>query len=159
MYILIIILIFLILFLINPCSNSYRTKSGKMYYARDFQTAKLLDVLRNISMDLSNNLNLEDSYLLKKRLQNTSFKELIDVNPNILAWNYGKGLEIGIKIYTITGNSLSANQIITSLLHELSHSLTKGWGHGEEWKVKEEYIMTFKHKYVEILLNKTFINN
>jgi hypothetical protein len=159
MYILIIILIFLILFLIKPCSNSFRTKSGKMYHARDFQTAKLLDVLRNISIDLSNNLNPEDSYLLKKRLQNTSFKELIDINPNILAWNYDKGREIGIKIYTFTGNILPADQIITSLLHELSHSLTKEWGHGKEWKIKEVYIMTFKQKYVEILLNKTFINN
>ena len=133
MYILIILLILLILFLIKPCSKSFRTKSGKMYSARDLKTAELLDTLRNISIDLSNNIDPYDSYLLKKNLQNTSFKELIDVEPNILAWNYDKGREIGIRVYTITGIPMKSNEIIHSLFHELAHSITINWGHGPKW--------------------------
>jgi len=158
MYVLIILLILLILFLMKPCSKSFRTKSGKMYFARDLKTAELLDTLRNISIDLSNNIKPEDSYLLKKNLQNTSFKELIDVDSNILAWNYDKGREIGIKIYTITGTPMKSNEILHSLFHELSHSITLNWGHGPAWGENDDELQRLKPKYVEILINKTFIN-
>jgi hypothetical protein len=157
MYILIIILCLLILFLIKPCSRSFRTKSGKMYYARDLKTAELLDTLRDISIDLSNNIDQGDSYLLKKNLQNTSFKELIDINPNILAWNYDKGREIGIKIYTISGTPMKSNEILHSLFHELAHSVTINWGHGPNWSENDAQLQLLKPKYVEILINKTFI--
>jgi len=142
----------------RPCSKSFRASSGKMYFSRDYKTAELLDTLRDISIDLSNNVDPENSYLLKKNLQNTSFVELIDINPNILAWNYDKGREIGIKLYDITGSPIKAKDIIEALFHELSHSMTISWGHGLEWQEKEEHLDGLKKKYVKILIIKTFIN-
>ncbi len=153
--ILIIIFIFLFFLIFEPCSVSYRTKSGRMYKARDLETAELIDVLRDISIHLSYNINEKDGELLRRRLQNTSFKELIDKDPNILAWNYDKGREIGIKIYDRTGKMYSHDEIISSLFHELAHSLTYIRGHAEKWKVKDDYLQSFKPKYVNILILKT----
>tara|TARA_Y100000992_G_C21274243_1_gene498944 strand:+ start:4905 stop:5300 length:396 start_codon:yes stop_codon:yes gene_type:complete len=126
-----------------------------MYKARDLKTAELIDVLRDISIDLSHKINKKDGDLLRRRLQNTSYKELIGKDPNILAWNYDKGREIGIKIYDTTGKMLSPDEIITSLFHELAHSLTYIRGHAAPWKAKDDYLQSFKSKYVNILNLKT----
>jgi len=126
-----------------------------MYKARDLKTAELIDVLRDISIHLSYNINEKDGHLLRRRLQNTSFKELIDKDPNILAWNYDKGREIGVKIYDRTGKMYSYDEIISSLLHELAHSLTFITGHAEEWQIKDDYLQSFKPMYVNILILKT----
>jgi len=126
-----------------------------MYRARDKNTAEMLDKLREISIDLSFSINPDDGILLRQRLQNTSFKELIDIDPNILAWNYDKGREIGIKMYDSTGNIYSSNEILSSLFHELAHSLMHTQGHANLWKMKDEYLQTFVPKYVNILIIKT----
>ncbi len=151
----ILVIIFLFFLIFNPCTVSYRTKSGRRYMARDLKTAEMIDILRDISIDLSYNINRKDGELLRRRLQNTSFKELIDKDPNILAWNYDKGREIGIKIYNTRGVMYSYDEIISSLLHELAHSLTYIRGHGDVWQDKDEYLQSFAPKYVNILILKT----
>ncbi len=153
--ILVLVIIFLLFLIFNPCAVSYRTKSGRRYMARDLKTAEMIDTLRDISIDLSYNINKKDGELLRRRLQNTSFKELIDEDPNILAWNYDKGREIGIKIYNTKGVMYSHDEIISSLLHELAHSLTYIRGHAEVWQQKDEYLQSFAPKYVNILILKT----
>ena len=160
MNILIILFILAIfyMYITSPCSRSHRTKSGRMYKSRDQKTAELLDTLRDISIDLTTSIRPDDSYLLAKNLQNTSFIELIDQNPKIMAWNYDKGREIGVKIYDRTGRPLSADEIINSLLHELAHSTTVSWGHGPEWQENNEHLQRLRKKYVKILIIKTFIN-
>ena len=75
--VIIITLIFLLFILFRPCSGSYRTKSGRMYRARDLKTAEMIDTLRDISIHLTYRLNKQDGSLLRTRLQNTSFKELL----------------------------------------------------------------------------------
>lgn len=155
MLVIILIIIFLFFIILRPCSTSFRTRSGRMYKARNLETAEFIDCLRDISIDLTYELDKEDRKLLQRRLQNTSFKELINEEPNILAWNYSKGMEIGIKIYDSNGNMYPPELIIESLLHELGHSLTYGWGHGPEWITKDNYLQgTFKTKYVNICKNK-----
>ncbi len=151
----ILVIIFLFFLIFNPCTVSYRTKSGRRYMARDLKTAEMIDILRDISIDLSYNINRKDGELLRRRLQNTSFKELIDKDPNILAWNYDKGREIGIKIYNTKGVMYSHDEIISSLLHELAHSLTYIRGHADVWQEKDEYLQSFAPKYVNILILKT----
>lgn len=151
----IFIIIFLLLFLFNPCSNSYRTKSGRMYKARDLKTAEMLDTLRDISIHLTYKLNKEDGDLLRLRLQNTSFKELLYKDPGILGWNFDKGREIGIKIYDSTGIMYPEKEILSTLFHELAHSLTEKNGHHPNWEMKDEYLQTFVPEYVNILILKT----
>lgn len=155
MFIIIIILLFLFFFIFRPCSVSYRTKSGRMYRARNLKTAEMIDVLRDISIHLSYNINPDDGELLREKLQNTSFKELLYQNPQIMGWNYDKGREIGVKIYKSTGVMYPPDEIISTLLHELAHSLTEKRGHGKFWKEKDEYLQTFKQKYVDIFILKT----
>jgi hypothetical protein len=155
MFIIIIILLFLFFFIFRPCSVSYRTKSGRMYRARNLKTAEMIDILRDISIDLSYNINPDDGELLREKLQNTSFKELLYQNPQIMGWNYDKGREIGVKIYKSTGVMYPPDEIISTLLHELAHSLTEKRGHGNFWKEKDEYLQTFKEKYVDIFILKT----
>ncbi len=155
MFIIIIILLFLFFFIFRPCSVSYRTKSGRMYRARNLKTAEMIDILRYISIDLSYNINPDDGELLREKLQNTSFKELLYQNPQIMGWNYDKGREIGVKIYKSTGVMYPPDEIISTLLHELAHSLTETRGHGKFWKEKDEYLQTFKEKYVDIFILKT----
>lgn len=141
--------------LFRPCSVSYRTKSGRMYRARDLQTAEMIDTLRDISIHLTYKLNEHDGNLLRKRLQNTSFKELLYIDPAILGWNFDKGREIGIKIYDSTGKMYSETEIISTLFHELAHSLTELNGHHDEWQTKDEYLQSFTPEYVNILILKT----
>lgn len=155
MFIVIIIIIFLFFIIFKPCSVSYRTKSGRMYRARDEKSAEIIDVLRNISIHLTYNIDPQDGELLRERLQNTSFKELVDNDSNILGWNYDKGREIGIKLYKSTGVMYPPDEIISTLLHELAHSLTYIQGHSKPWKEKDEYLQTFKQKYVDIFILKT----
>ena len=155
MFIIIIILLFLFFFIFRPCSVSYRTKSGRMYRARNLKTAEVIDILRDISIHLSYNINPDDGELLREKLQNTSFKELLYQNPQIMGWNYDKGREIGVKIYKSTGVMYPPDEIISTLLHELAHSLTQTRGHGKLWKEKDEYLQTFKQKYVDIFILKT----
>ena len=155
MFIIIIILLFLFFLIFRPCSVSYRTKSGRMYRARNLKTAEMIDILRDISIHLSYNINPDDGELLREKLQNTSFNELLYQNPQIMGWNYDKGREIGVKIYKSTGVMYPPDEIISTLLHELAHSLTETRGHGKFWKEKDEYLQTFKEKYVDILILKT----
>lgn len=153
--VIIITLIFLFFLLFRPCSVSYRTKSGRMYRARDLKTAELIDILRDISIHLSYKLNDHDGNLLRTRLQNTSFKELIYNDPGILGWNFDKGREIGLKIYDSTGNMYPETEIISTLFHELAHSLTERNGHHHNWETKDEYLQSFAPEYVNILILKT----
>ncbi len=157
--IIIIILIFLIFVIFSPCSVSYKTKSGRMYRARDLKTAEMIDILRDISIHLTYRLNERDGNLLRTRLQNTSFKELLYKDPNILGWNFDKGREIGLKIYDLTGNMYPETEIISTLFHELAHSLTEQYGHHHDWETKDQYLQTFTPEYVNILILKTSLLN
>jgi len=158
MTILIIILLFVLLYyLFKPCRYSFSTKSGKLYRARNSDVAELLEVLVYVSHDIKDKINEEDSKKLTIKLQNTSFVELIDEDPDILAWNYDKGREIGIKVYNHGNVKFDADTIITSLLHELAHSLCKSLGHEEEWTAKNNYLQSFKTQYIDLLIKNTFI--
>tara|TARA_B110000444_G_C18490729_1_gene433383 strand:- start:119 stop:514 length:396 start_codon:yes stop_codon:yes gene_type:complete len=126
-----------------------------MYRARNLQSAEFIDILRDISIHLSYSINPEDGTLLRERLQNTSFKELVYNDPNILGWNYDKGREIGIKLYDSTGKMYPETEIISTLFHELGHSLTRNRGHGINWQTKDDYLQSFTHKYVNIFVLKT----
>lgn len=155
---LLLILLFLIIIYFQfNCGHSFKTVSGRRYKARNLKTAELIDILRDISIDLSYEINELDGKKLRKRLQNTSFKELINKDPNILAWNYDKGREIGIKVYDSSSEIYSPDQIITALFHELAHSLIDKLGHAQEWKDKNNYLLTFKRKYLNILIDKSDI--
>lgn len=153
--IIIIFIIFLLFLITRPCSVSYRTRSGRMYRARNLQSAELIDILRDISIHLSYSINTEDGMLLREKLQNTSFKELVYNDPNILGWNYDKGREIGIKLYDSTGKMYPETEIISTLFHELAHSLTRDRGHHAKWQTKDDYLQSFTPKYVNILVLKT----
>lgn len=157
---LIIIFFFLVYTFFVPCSTSHVAKSGRRYLSRDQNTADILDVLRDISVDLiyDESISPEDSRRLKIKLQNTSYRELIDMDPNLMAWNYDKGRELGFKIYNPNGTPVSAEEIINSLLHELAHSLVQDYGHHQDWKTKNDYLQSnYRAKYVKILTNKTFL--
>lgn len=157
MLIVLIIVFIIFLFLKNNCKNTYITKSGKTYHASSLQNAEIIDVLRLISIDLSYEIDEENGRELRGKLQNTSFLELIDKDDDILAWNYDKGREIGIKMYDDNGKYYSAEFLIDSLFHELAHSITGSFGHTQEWVENEKILLKFKDKYVKILLNKTVL--
>ena len=53
----------------------------------------------------------------------------------------------------------SSKMIIDTLLHELAHSITDSYGHGEEWDDNNDYFQKLRPHYVEILKNKTFIKH
>jgi len=155
-----IIFFYVIYSLVGACKKSHVAKSGRRYYSRDQKTAEVLDVLRDISVDLiyDDNIDPEDSKLLTIKLQNTSYRELINQDPNLMAWNYDKGRELGFKIYNADGTPLPAGEIINSLLHELAHSLCWDYGHHRRWQQKNDFLQSnFHTKYVNILINKTFL--
>ena len=159
MNILIIITVLVILyFVFQPCKYSFTSKSGRLFKARNSEVADLIDVIIYISHDLAKKINEKDGKKLHSKLQNTSFIELINEDSQILAWNYDKGREIGIKVFDDYNNPLDADTIITSLLHELAHSLCTSIGHGSEWEEKNNYLQGFKNIYIEYLINNTFIN-
>ncbi len=149
--IIIIIIIFLLFLIIRPCKVSYRTKSGKMYKSRNRKTAEMVEVLRDISIHLSYNINDKDGKIMREKLQNTTFKELLHIDSDILGWNYDKGREIGIRIYKPSGEMYSEEEIIHTLFHELAHSITKEKHHHPKWKIKDDYLQSFAPKYVKIL--------
>jgi|TARA_B100001769_G_scaffold267399_1_gene254706 hypothetical protein len=156
-----IIFFYVIYSLVGACNKSHVAKSGRRYYSRDQKTAEILDVLRDIAVDLiyDENIDPEDSKLLKIKLQNTSFRELINQDPDLMAWNYDKGRELGFRIYNKDGTPLPAGEIINSLLHELAHSLCWDYGHHAKWQKKNKYLQdNFHSKYVNILINKTFLS-
>lgn len=147
-----LILIFLFFLRFRPCSSAaYRTKSGRMYRARDLQTAEIIDTLRDISIHLSYKLTDDDGNRLRTRLQNTSFKELLHKDPGILGWNFDKGREIGLKLYDSTGRMYPETEIISTLFHELAHSMTERNGHHPNWETKDYYLQSFAPEYVNIL--------
>jgi len=155
----ILIILALLYFVFKPCRYSFTSKSGRLFKARSTKVADLIEVIIYISHDLAKKINETDGKRLKSKLQNTSFIELINEDPQILAWNYDKGREIGIKVYDDQDVPYDADTIITSLLHELAHSLCKTVGHNAEWEDKNNYLQGFKCEYIEYLINNTFINN
>ena len=158
--VILIILVIAFVYFFDPCSGSYRTKSGRMYRARDQQTAEMIDALRDISIHLTYKINPEDGELLRERLQNTSFKELYEHNPRILGWNFDKGREIGVKMYKDDGKMYPSSDIIETLFHELAHSLTDSVGHQPDWEMKDAYLQTYSPEYVKIFeLKKNIILN
>jgi len=159
MAIIIVIVILILLYIIfKPCKYSFTSKSGKLFRASNPNVADLIEVIIYISHDLSKKINEKDGKKLRSKLQNTSFVELIDEDPQILAWNYDKGREIGIKVFE-DGMPLDADTIITSLLHELAHSLCETVGHNTEWEEKNNYLQGFKNEYIDYLIKNTFITN
>jgi len=139
------------------CKSSFKTKSGNTYKASNLQSAEILDTLRIIAIDLSYEIEAKRGNLLRKKLRNTSYKELINQDDNILAWNYDKGREIGFKLYQDNGIYYPAEHIIESHLHELAHSISNTVGHGGEWKSNYEYLLKYKDKYVNVLRKKNKI--
>lgn len=157
--IIIIIILLLVYFLLSRnCGASFRTRSGRMFRARDQKTAEMLDFLQEISVDLSYDINPKQGELLRKKLQNTSFIELLFVDPRILGWNYDKGREIGIKMYKVSGEMMPPEEIIHTLFHELAHSMTEELQHppGGEWERIDRYFQTFAPKYVKIFKFKIY---
>lgn len=150
-------LIFLIYKLFKPCRYSFASNTGVFYKARNSEVANVLEELVYISNDLVNKLNKDDSKKLYIKLQNTSFVELINEEDDILAWNYDKGREIGIRIYDKGNIKFNADMIITSILHELAHSLCEETGHEDEWIKKNNYLQSFKEEYINHLVENTFI--
>jgi hypothetical protein len=159
MNILIILLILVFLyFVFQPCKYSFTSKSGRLFKARNSKVADLIEAIIFISNDLADKINEKDGKRLRSKLQNTSFIEIINDDPQILAWNYDKGREIGIRVFDDYNVPLDADTIITSLLHELAHSLCQTIGHNSEWEQKNNYLQGFKNQYIEYLINNTFIN-
>jgi|688.fasta_scaffold00200_11 hypothetical protein len=159
MNILIILIILVLLYIVfEPCKYSFTSKSGRLFKARSTKVANLIEVVIYISHDLAKKINENDGKRLHSKLQNTSFIELINGDSQILAWNYDKGREIGIRVYDDNNVPYDADTIITSLLHELAHSICKTVGHNTEWEEKNNYLQGFKGIYIEYLINNTFIN-
>ena len=159
MNILIILIILVLLYIVfEPCKYSFTSKSGRLFKARSTKVANLIEVVIYISNDLAKKINENDGKRLRSKLQNTSFIELINGDSQILAWNYDKGREIGIRVYDDNNVPYDADTIITSLLHELAHSICKTVGHNAEWEEKNNYLQGFKDVYIEYLINNTFIN-
>lgn len=155
--IIILLILGLLYYLFRPCRYSFTSKTGKLFRARNSKVADLIEALIYISHDLAEKLDETDKKKLHANLQNTSFVELINEDPQILAWNYDKGREIGIKVYEYNDIPLDADTIVTSLLHELAHSLCESIGHESEWEEKNNYLQKFKKEYIDYLIKNTFI--
>lgn len=153
----ILIALILILMFLYPCKNYFISSSGVYYTSRDHKTAQVINVLRDISYLIVDDIPQEDAKVLKTSLDFTTFTELIGDKPTILAWNIDKGREISIRIYDHMDNPFSASHIIRALLHELAHTLEKSVGHGPSFNEKNEMLQKLRKKYVETLINNTFI--
>lgn len=149
-----VILLFLLLF---PCKNFFRTSSGVYYTGRNEETAELIRVLRDISFKVADDLPPNDAKVLRSSLNFTTFKELNGDRPTVLAWNYDKGREIAIRIYDRNGNPYTADEILLALFHELAHTLCKRNGHGPLFIKKDKLVQQYRHKYVKMLINNTFL--
>ncbi len=154
---LIIIVILFLVYLSFPCNHFNKALSGKYYTSRDTNTANVIEQLRNISFMLANDLSSPFKEKLNRKLKITSFKELIGDDRRILAWNYDKGREIAIRIYSRNGTPYSARYILSSLFHEIAHSLDKNTGHGYSFNIINESLQLKIDKYVNILKNNTFL--
>lgn len=156
-----ILIIILILFFLSGilCKKSFKTKSGNIYIANSLQTAEIIDILREIAYDVPNHIDKKLGDKLSDKLRNTTFKEITTTNHNILGWNYNKGREIAIRIFNKNNIPYSSFEIVDTLLHELGHSITTNYGHGEEWQNINKQLQILKSKYVNILINKTFLHN
>ena len=95
----ILIALILILMFLYPCKNYFISSSGVYYTSRDHKTAQVINVLRDISYLIVDDIPQEDAKVLKTSLDFTTFTELIGDKPTILAWNIDKGREISIRIY------------------------------------------------------------
>ena len=154
--ILIILIITFVIFL-SVCEKSYKTKSGYTYIASNQQTADVIDALREIAYDVPNNIKSDLSNKLSDKLRNTTFREINSGDPKIVGWNYNKGREIGVRIINRYNVPYTSEVIVDTLLHELAHSITDKYGHGEEWKELNNHLQQLKPNYVSILINKTFL--
>lgn len=154
---LITILIIIIIISFVSCQRSFKTKSGNTYVAGSQETAEVIDTLREIAYDVPNNIRPDLSNKLSDKLRNTTFKEITEGDPKIVGWNYSKGREIGIRILNKYGMPFRSYVIVDTLLHELAHSITDKYGHGDEWKELNNYLQKLKPNYVSILINKTFL--
>lgn len=157
MYILIIIVILLLLYLTIPCNYFNRALSGRYYTSRSQETANIIDKLRDISFMVAEELVSPQKEKLKRALRLTTFKELIGDDKTILAWNYDKGREIAIRLYDPNGSLYTSKFIISSLFHELSHSLDKFSGHGYTFNTINDTLQLKVDKYVNILENNTLL--
>lgn len=157
MYKLLIIVILFLFYLTFPCNYFNKAISGKYYTSRDIATANVIDQLRNISFMLANDLSSPLKEKLKQKLIVTSFKELIGDDRTVLAWNYDKGREIAIRIYNTRGTPFSAKYVLSSLFHEIAHSLDKNLGHGQSFKILNDTLQLNVDNYVDILKNNTFL--
>lgn len=157
MYILIIGTILLLLYLTVPCNYFNRALSGRYYTSRNKDTANIIDTLRDISFMLVDDLDTPLKKKLKRSLRASSFKELIGNDRSILAWNYDKGREIAIRIYNTNGDPFTAEYIISSLFHELAHSIDKNIGHGYSFNLINNTLQDKVNDYVDILKNNTFL--
>ncbi len=155
--ILIIILIIIIIISFVSCQRSYKTKNGNTYVAGSQQTAEVVDILREIAYDVPNNIKQDLSNKLSDKLRNTTFKEINGGDPKIVGWNYNKGREIGVRIINKYKVPYSSDVIVDTLLHELAHSITDKYGHGDDWKEINNYLQQLKPNYVSFLINKTFL--
>ncbi len=151
------ILIIIIIIGFVSCQRSFKTKNGNTYVAGSQETAEVIDILREIAYDVPNNVNSNLSNKLSDKLRNTTFKEITGGDPKILGWNYNKGREIGVRIINRYNVPYSSYVIVDTLLHELAHSITDKYGHGEEWKELNNHLQQLKPNYVSILINKTFL--
>jgi len=151
------IILILIFLLLLPCRNFYRSSSGIYYTSRNGDVANLVSVLREISFKVADDLPSEDANVLRTSLNFTTFKELNGDKPTVLAWNYDKGREIAIRIYDRHGDLYSADKILLALFHELAHTLSKKNGHGPTFIEKDKLIQQYRHKYVKMLINNTFL--
>lgn len=155
--IIVIILILCFLFLFLSCHKSFRLENGHVYKADKLEHARLLNVLADISKDLPKHVNKKYSKKLQIKTQNTSFTEIIGGDKSIVGWNYNKGREIGIRLIGRDNKPYSALFILDTFLHELAHSITDDYGHGKEWREINDYLQTYKSRYVSFLINKTFL--
>jgi hypothetical protein len=149
--IIITIFIFLTAWIIfSPCKNSYRANDGKIYRASSSKTAKVLQLLENISDDFANRVKAVNPELGNKligRLVNTTFVELDHIeNSTTWAWNVEKGRELAFRFYKKNGNLEPPEEQICSLLHELAHSVIKEYDHGASWQEMNDYFQEFPYE-------------
>ena len=156
-FLIICILFSIFIVVIAPCDNFIKSDSGNYYSARNKETANLLNILRDISFDLINELNESDAKTLKYSLRFTSFVELNSGNRNIMATNTDKGREIAIRLYDINNKPFKASFILHSLFHEIAHTLVEPTGHGNVWENKNNELQKIVPKYVNFLIKNTFL--
>lgn len=156
-----IFIIFIVFIIFCSLFNGkvFKTKSGYTVRATDEDTANVMDELISMAHDVPNKLKEPYSSELRDKSKNTSYVEIIGGNKKIVGWNKGKGREIGIRIMKNEKVPYSAKMIVDTLLHELAHSITDSFGHGEEWDDNNDYFQKLRPHYVELLKNKTFIKH